>query len=619
MEEASKKQFGIHLPGLLKVLAENLYSSKKVAIRELIQNAHDSCIRRSVEATGDKAGYNPRIDIWTDQRRGTLTIRDNGSGLTAEDLTNYLSTIGRSYTRELGERLDLLSPHQASKLIGQFGLGFLSAFLISSEVTVTTRSIHEEGTAWQWRSSGDINYEIGPGRREEFGTTVELLLKPNASFLLNEAVLAATVRQFADFLPIPIYVYPQNKLVNLMTPPWMALDAASAIPQYIERRFHIEDPLWILPLSDYTINLNFDEVKVPLEGFLFVPQNSIASVKEYGDLDVYIRRMFICEGQRELLPPWAKFIQGVIDCPLLQPTASREEIHQDENFALVQQALENLLLSSLKRVAQNEPSIWKNIVRSHSDLIKGWATEDHTFFESVADYVTFRTSQGQLNLPEYLQLTGGDTIYYLTRELGSLQDQLLGEGEGLPVIDASWFAVLPFLQKYASSRRRLHLVQMDGEAQQLLRPADSASRSKFEGILAYYRQQGIVANLVSFNPVEIPGLMTYPKDAEFLLESQQALEKDELAQPFQGLVGNYLQDLGKQNKEKSQELKGTLNLNASCPLFERLTTLPPGDPSLSACLVVIYQLARLFSGRTLTTTDVKAAFAETIKGLGELL
>jgi molecular chaperone HtpG len=617
MEEASKKQFGIHLPGLLKVLAENLYSSKKVAIRELIQNAHDSCIRRSVEAEGDTVSYHPRVDIWADPNRGTLTIRDNGSGLTAADLTNYLSTIGRSYTRELGERLDVLSTQQASRLIGQFGLGFLSAFLIASKVTLTTRSIHEAGVAWRWHSTGDIHYEIGPGQREEYGTTVELLLKPNASFLFNEAVLAATVRQYADFLPIPIYVYPQNLIANLMTPPWLAQDSESEIHQYIERRFHLEDPLWVLPLSDYTLKLNFDGLKIPLEGFLFIPPNSIASVREYGDLDVYIRRMFICEGQKELLPPWARFIRGVIDCPYLQPTASREEIHQEDNFALVQRALENLLLSNLKRLAENEPLVWKKIIQAHSDLITGWAIQDQEFFESVADLVAFRTTQGLLNLQEYLRLTGGDTIYYLSKELGSLQDQLLGEGEGLPVIDASWFAVIPFLQKYATSRRKIHLVQMDGEAQQLLRPA--ARQLKFEGLLAFYREKGIRTKLVSFNPPEVPGLMTYPKDAEFLLDSRRALESNELAEPLQGLVGNYVQGLERQNKSKGQELKGILNLNAACPLLDRLAALAPDDPSRAACLTVIYQLARLFSGRNLTTTDVKAAFAETSKALEEMI
>src|SRR6266571_7833225 len=124
---SERQRFNLHLPGLLKVLAEHLYSSKKVGVRELIQNCHDSCVRRRIE--GDEPDYEPRIDLSIDPDKRTLTISDNGYGLTADEITNYLATIGRGYTRELRERLSLCSAAEATELIGQFGLGFLSAFL----------------------------------------------------------------------------------------------------------------------------------------------------------------------------------------------------------------------------------------------------------------------------------------------------------------------------------------------------------------------------------------------------------------------------------------------------------------------------------------------------------
>ena len=127
---SARHKFDLHLPGLLKVLAEHLYSSKKVGVRELIQNAHDSCVRRrSRPASRD---YRPRIDVASTPAKRILTIRDNGNGLTEEEIRTYLATIGRGYTRELRERLSLYSPEEAAELIGQFGLGFLSAFLLAS-------------------------------------------------------------------------------------------------------------------------------------------------------------------------------------------------------------------------------------------------------------------------------------------------------------------------------------------------------------------------------------------------------------------------------------------------------------------------------------------------------
>src|SRR4030095_1404366 len=112
-------------------------------------------------------------------------------------------------------------------------------------------------------------------------------------------------------------------------------------------------------------------------------------------------------------------------------------------------------------LAQDEPSIWRRIVRGHADVIIGWAVNDNEFFERVEDIVTLRTSRGPLSLREYLEVSGG-SLYYVTREMGSLQEQMLAEGRDVPAIDASWFAVTPFLQEYAQRHHNVHLVQMDG-------------------------------------------------------------------------------------------------------------------------------------------------------------
>src|SRR5436309_15841199 len=171
---SNRQRFELHLPGLLKVLAEHLYLSKKVGIRELIQNAHDSCIRRKIEA--NEPHYRPRIDVLLDVKRRLITIRDNGNGLTEEEIGTYLATIGRGYTRELRERLALCSPAEAAELIGQFGLGFLSAFLLASEVTLTTRSV-QGGPGLRWYSIGDEHYDLAPGERADAGSAVELKVK----------------------------------------------------------------------------------------------------------------------------------------------------------------------------------------------------------------------------------------------------------------------------------------------------------------------------------------------------------------------------------------------------------------------------------------------------------
>ncbi|HKZ69654.1 MAG TPA: ATP-binding protein [Anaerolineales bacterium] len=609
MTDSTQHQFQIHLPGLLKVLAENLYSTKKVAIRELLQNAHDSCIRRQVESEGES--FRPRVDIWLDAERRTLTISDNGSGLTREEIADYLSTIGRSYTRELGDKLSFLSPEEAASLIGQFGLGFLSAFLLASEVVLITRSAKGEGESLRWHSTGDVNYDVSPAVRAEVGTTVELHIKPAASFILNPDVLTETIQQYADFLPLPIHVDGSPLPVNLMTPPWESSSRDSNITDYIARAFKMDMPLCVISLHDQEIDVGHDTLVVPLKGFLFVPTSSVASVREYGDLNVYIRRMFICEHHDHLLPRWARFVRGVIDCPYLQPTASREDIQQDDTFVSVQQALETQLINALRHIAENDPGTWKKIVRGHSDVITGWAVQDNEFFDRVADLVAFRTTRGLLSLPEYLKLTGG-SIYYVTREMGSLQEQVLGEGRGVPVVDASWFAVTPFLKKYADLRGDAHLVQMDGDANQLLRPV---ADTPFAALLTYYRARNVRARVANFKPEDIPALIMYPKDAEFIRETRQALDRDELPGPIAGLVSDFMT---RKTATSEDDLNGTLYLNAACPLITKLAEKPGADPALSRALDLLYQIARLFAGRMLTPDEVTKAFRETSKAIEEL-
>jgi molecular chaperone HtpG len=598
--DPNKHEFQIYLPGLLKVLAESLYSTKKVAIRELIQNAHDSCVRRRVETK--EASYKPRIDVFIDEENSTVTIRDTGSGLTKEDVRTYLSTIGRSYTRQLGDNLSIFNPDEASQLIGQFGMGFLSAFLVASEVVLTTRSYKEGSPTLQWRSNGDVHYELEEIADAPIGTSVELHIKANASFMLNEGILSDTIAQYADFLPIPVYLNGEFYPVNAQRPPWESLDPTQATLDYIQRVFRVSNPLAVIELNDQIVDLGHDSMTIPLEGFVFIPPGSVASVQEYGDMNVFIRRMFICERQRDLLPPWARFARGVVDCTYLQPTASREELHQDDNFMFIQQAIEEQLLQGLRRIADEDPTKWKQIVRGHADVIMGWAVQDDEFFEQVADIVTFRTTRGQISLRDYLQETD-NKIYYVTRQMGSLQERLLGEGHGVPVIDASWFAVTPFLKKFANRDQDVELVQLDGESNQLMRPVDD---ERFDQIAEFFAQREIKARIVTFKPEDVPGIIIYPKDAEFIMETRSALDSDELPGPLAGLVNDYVNRL---SQEHDDDLGGTFYINASNSLIMKLAKLQPAV-GRDAALMLIYQMSKLFSGRMLDNVQITEAFRD---------
>ncbi|MCA9912055.1 MAG: hypothetical protein KC496_01845, partial [Anaerolineae bacterium] len=512
--------------------------------------------------------------------------------------------------RQLGENLAIFNPEDASRLVGQFGLGFLSAFLIAEDVTLLTRSYKEGSPTIRWHSAGDVHYNVSEVDDEiPIGTRVSLRVKPEASFLLSERVMVDTVRDYADFLEIPVHVT-GGAPVNAMTAPWDSVDPELAMREYINRAFGQMAPLAIIRLEDQEISIGHDSITVPLEGFLFVPPGTVASIQEYGDVNIFIRRMFICERHSKLMPPWAKFVRGVVDCPYLQPTASREDIQQDDMFFRVQKALEEQLTQGLKRIAEEDPMNWKRIVRGHRNVIMGWAVKDETFFKEVMDIVTFRTPAGQKSLPEYTEETGG-TIYYITREMGSQQDQLLGAGYGVNVIDASWFAEPTFLQRYAHMKPGIKLVKMDGDGSQLMQAVPEEDYYK---ILEYYRGQNIRARVVSFKPDDVPGIISYPKDAEFIKETRDALDRGEIPGPFASMVGDYMQRMNVDDAA----MAGTLNLNANSALVQQLAEAEV-SPSRDAALELIYQMARLFAGRMLDTVDVTHAFRMSAASIQNLL
>lgn len=603
-------KFQLNLSGLLQVLAEHLYSTRKVAIRELIQNAHDGCIRRQSEDR--RSGYRPRINVRIDASNRTISIEDNGAGLTEDEITNYLTTIGSSYTRELGQKLQMLSPDEASRLIGQFGLGFLSAFLIASEVTLTTRSYKNE-QGLRWFCDGSEYFQLEPVARAAVGTLVEIKLKPEAEFLLGDSVLKETIRRYADFLSIPIYLNGEIEPVNLMMPPWDASDPQTAIQDYIERAFHQRQVTTVIPLHDQVIDLGHDTLVIPMQGFVYIPASTMASFREYGDMIVYIRKMFITDDHRHLLPAWARFFRGVIDCPLLQPTASRENLHEEENFLAVQQALESQLLAAMRKIAQEQPDIWRQIVSGHTELVLGWVIANDEFFAQVADSILLRTTRGLLSLPDYLKHTA-DVAYFVTQEMGSLQEQLLGEVYEVPVIDASWFGVSAFLEKYAARNPHVKLVQMDGDSRQLLRPV---SDEACEGLLQFYRSQRILAKAAAFKPTSLPGVVLYPRNAEAINSARRALDSGELSGPFAAMVEEYLNQQKDDDTGLLQQAEGgVLYLNVSSPLIQQLIEQPTAKNELA--LTLIYHIARLFAARNLTPADAGLAFQEvtnSIQGL----
>lgn len=426
----------VNLDGLLEVLGKNLYSSPSVAIREIVQNAHDACIRRKIE-THDVPDL--KINITVDSMANTLTIKDNGSGLTHQEVKQYLATIGSGYTRVLRNK------SQTDEMIGFFGLGFLSAYVISNKVEVWTTSYLTPTESWRFVSKGGKQFSISSCDSKDVGTTVKLKLKVNFKELSSENVLQSLLTKFCCMLPIPIFLENSRQPINHLICPWRMNKGKSQIlikkerlkfAQIFEETF---EPICVIPIpKDNELNVN---------GLIWIQDSSGFSTSDYRNVSIFVRNMFITNEGRELLPLWAGFVGCVIESNQLTPTASREDIQKDSAYNDLQELLANTLIKGLKHIAQNEAENWRRIVTRHNQSLTGAAVNDDSLFEILHNEIKLPSSYGEMTIAALLSKSY-NKLYLRSEDSNSYED-LLFKAKMIPVISGYLFAVASFCYKYA--------------------------------------------------------------------------------------------------------------------------------------------------------------------------
>ncbi|TXM91604.1 molecular chaperone HtpG [Methylobacterium sp. WL30] len=420
-ETVERHEFGAEVGRLLDLVVHALYSDREIFLRELVANAADAMDRRRFEALTSAASALPadaKVRITPDKPARTLTVSDAGIGMSKEDLASNLGTIARSGTRAFSQTLAEAKPDEKPSLIGQFGVGFYSAFMVADRVTVTSRRAGTD-EAWTWASEGQGSYTLEPATREEPGTTIVMHLKEDADEYLESYRLDHLVRKWADFITVPIAIVEDGKeeSANQGTALWRKPKSEITPEQYEE--FY------------RSVGMNFDkpwatlhwraEGALEFSALLFVPGmkpfQAVEGERE-SKVRLHVRRMFITDDAK-LLPSWLRFVQGVVDTEDLPLNVSREMLQTTPALAKIRRAVTGRVLSELTsraKDAEGYQAFWKNF----GPVVKEGIYEDHERRAEIAPLLRFKSSavEGWTGLADYVarMKDGQEAIYYLVAD-----------------------------------------------------------------------------------------------------------------------------------------------------------------------------------------------------------
>ncbi|MFB4182065.1 ATP-binding protein [Escherichia fergusonii] len=502
----------VNLNGLIEVLSKHLYSTPVVAVRELVQNGHDAIVRRRIEQPD--APKDNQIRVVADVAKSTITISDTGAGLTESEIHGFLATVGVGYTRMLRQQDD------NTGLIGMFGLGFLSAFVLAKEVTVLTTSWQTPDQSWKYHSTDGQKYTVTPHQSSETGTQVILTLKEEYSHLASNNLLNRVLSRYCILLHEPVYVGDASEPVNKLQPPWreVAPEGVTIHRALVQRKnlaFAAQfessfEPICTIPVVPAGMS---DAV-----GILWIQDGATYGTSDNRNLSLFLRGMLLDDEARELLPPWAGFIGGVIESSKLTPTASREDLQRDETWVAVQEALKEALISGLSDLAQNQPEIWRRVLMRHNEALLGAALCDDRLFDLLKDRLQVPTSKGALLAND---LRVNNSIHILLSRDGGFEEMLFHILQR-PVARGDRYAVVPFLRRWALLYHcRIIEVGTQTGNEQLFSLAELPEEQ-----VAYLEEHlcdGEQLIISRFEPAVLPLVVTPDREAEL----KQILEQDD--------------------------------------------------------------------------------------------
>lgn len=574
----------IHTENIFPIIKKWLYSDKDIFVRELVSNAVDAIhkLQNINLIEGLKLSDDYQVDIRIDKDAGTLTVVDNGLGMTADEIRKYINQVAFSSAEDFIEKFKSLE--DKNQIIGHFGLGFYSSFMVAEKVEIRSLSYQQDAEAVHWQCAGTTSYELEASDKKERGTEVILHLNDEEKEFLEADRVSEVLKKFCNFLPLSICL--EGEEVNDKNPLWTKSASEISDDEYIEfyRKLYpmSQDPLfWIHLNIDFPFNL---------KGIVYFPRltNEFDVTKSH--INLFCNQVFVSDNTPELIPEFLTPLQGCLDAPDLPLNVSRSYLQNEPQVRKIREVISGRVASKVVELAKKDREVFEPIWEDIHTFVKYGMMREDKFYEKVKDQVIYRSTgeDKYTTLPDYLERAKEqheNKVYYANDEGIQATYLKMFKAQGMEALILDAMIDNHFIQFLESKNTDIKFERVDSDVTENLieegagsEIVDADNKSRTDKIEEVFKAEldikGLTIRIESLKDESVPGVI--------LLNEQQRRFKEMTSMMGQGEMPDMFAD-------------HTLMVNAASPAVEKVLKLQEeGDKETSGLLMQqIYDLAML--------------------------
>ncbi|TGY44515.1 molecular chaperone HtpG [Clostridium sartagoforme] len=602
--EKNKGNISIHTENIFPIIKKWLYSDKDIFIRELISNGCDAISKYkrlvSLGEAKEDADNKYSVTVSINKSEKTLKFIDNGIGMTEEEVKKYINQVAFSGAEDfINKYKDQINDDK--DIIGHFGLGFYSAFMVAKRVQIDTLSYIDDAEAVTWVCEGGTEYEISPSlERKTRGTTITLFVDDDSTDFLEVYKVREIIEKYCSFLPIEIYLEDENsenkeedkKPLNDTNPLWMKAPKDCTDEEYkafykkVFRDFN--DPLfWIHLNVDYPFNL---------KGILYFPKLKHELEATEGQVKLYNNQVFVADNIKEVIPDFLLLLKGTIDCPDLPLNVSRSFLQKDKDVMKISKHIVKKVADKLVGLSKNEKESFNNFWKDIQIFIKYGCLRDESFYEKIKDIVIFRRLNGEyITLKEYLENNKEkheNKVFYVTDEKQQSQYIKMFKDADLDALVLDCSLDNHFISFLEAKEPGVTFARIDSDISDILKEENNEDTSDFNKKIEDTFKE---LNIKDIKEVKVQGLKNTETPA-IILVSEESRRMLEMSKMFGGMdMPNMF------NEEK------TLVLNSNNPIIKKIASSNNDDNKEKLQLISNYIVdIALLSNKELTAEEMNS-------------